>query len=307
VTVDAIATPGEYTGYSTWFALPEGSKARSKLVAVLEKNGIEYGTTKTQIWVCGRPFYSAMEVCGASAHEKHIPSWVMDYPAEYLTQLLEGLMDSDGDGRGYYYTVSKRLAEQVIELACKMGKNVTLRTRFPRTSIRADGIEIKSSRSYEISVFGNGRHWICGAKFRRVFYHGVVWCPDVLGANNLLVERNGRFLFCGNTKYGDGGVDILPLGDLLKSQVRELARQLGVPEAIIAKPPSAGLWAGQTDEGEMGLTYEELDRTISAIERGDTRGCDEAILERVKAMMAASRHKRQPIPICKIKENFYGG
>ena len=102
------------------------------------------------------------------------------------------------------------------------------------------------------------------------------------------------------TKYGDGGVDLLPLGDLLKSQVRELARELGVPEEIIAKPPSAGLWAGQTDEGEMGITYDELDRTISAIERGDTRGCDEAILERVKAMRTASEHKRQPIPICKI-------
>jgi NAD+ synthase len=102
------------------------------------------------------------------------------------------------------------------------------------------------------------------------------------------------------TKYGDGGADILPLGDLLKSQVRELAHELGVPDAIIAKPPSAGLWAGQTDEEEMGITYDELDRTISAIEKDDTSGCDEATLERVKAMIAASEHKRQPIPICKI-------
>ena len=102
------------------------------------------------------------------------------------------------------------------------------------------------------------------------------------------------------TKYGDGGADLLPLGDLLKSQVRELARELGAPEEIIAKPPSAGLWAGQTDEGEMGITYDELDRTISAIEKGDTSGCDKAILERVKAMRDASEHKRQPIPICKI-------
>jgi NAD+ synthase len=102
------------------------------------------------------------------------------------------------------------------------------------------------------------------------------------------------------TKYGDGGADLLPLGDLLKSQVRELARELGVPEVIITKPPSAGLWAGQTDEEEMGITYDELDRTIAAIEKGDTSGCDEATLERVKAMRAASEHKRQPIPICKI-------
>jgi len=61
------------------------------------------------------------------------------------------------------------------------------------------------------------------------------------------------------TKYGDGGVDILPLGDLYKSQVRELARLLGIPEKIITKPPTAGLWAGQTDEGEIGMTYDELE------------------------------------------------
>jgi NAD+ synthase len=102
------------------------------------------------------------------------------------------------------------------------------------------------------------------------------------------------------TKYGDGGADLLPLGGLLKYQVRELARELGVPEEIIAKPPSAGLWAGQTDEGEMGITYDELDRTIEAVEKGDTSGCDEATLERVKAMRAASEHKQVPIPICEI-------
>lgn len=307
VTVDAIATPREYTGYRTWFALPENSEARSKLITLLEKNGIAYRTTDTQVWVYGRPFYRTMEICGTSAYAKHIPSWVMDYPAAYLTRLLEGLMDSDGDGRGHYYTVSQRLAEQVVELACKLGVNVTLGIRPPRARVRTDGIEIKSSKSYDLSIYGNGRHWLSGARFRRISYRGVVWCPDVPGTHNLLVERNGRFLFCGNTKYGDGGADLLPLGDLLKSQVRELARQLGVPKEIIAKPPSAGLWARQTDEEEMGITYDELDRTIAAIEKGDTSGCDEATLERVKAMMAASEHKRQPIPICKIEKDFYGG
>ena len=102
------------------------------------------------------------------------------------------------------------------------------------------------------------------------------------------------------TKYGDGGADLLPLGDLLKSPVREMARELDVPAEILGKPPSGGLWPGQTDEGEMGITYDELDRIIKALEKGDTRGCDEATLERVKAMMTASEHKRLPIPICRI-------
>jgi NAD+ synthase len=117
----------------------------------------------------------------------------------------------------------------------------------------------------------------------------------VAGAGNKSEIMTGYF-----TKYGDGGVDILPLGDLLKTQVRELARELGIPEEIITKPPSAGLWEGQTDEGEMGITYEELDKALLAIESGDTDQCDQQALDRVRAMMSASQHKRDPIPICKL-------
>ena len=102
------------------------------------------------------------------------------------------------------------------------------------------------------------------------------------------------------TKYGDGGADILPLGSLLKKQVRELATELGIPEEIIVKPPSAGLWEGQTDEGEMGISYDELDGILVAIESGDTGECDQEALARVRAMMAASQHKRDPIPICEL-------
>ncbi len=88
------------------------------------------------------------------------------------------------------------------------------------------------------------------------------------------------------TKYGDGGVDILPLGNLVKRQVKELAEYLEIPRAIIDKPPSAGLWEGQTDEGEMGLTYNELDRYLTTGEADDT------VKRRIKAMSAGSAHKR---------------
>jgi NAD+ synthase len=92
-------------------------------------------------------------------------------------------------------------------------------------------------------------------------------------------------------------VDILPLRDLLKRQVRELARELGIPEEIIAKPPSAGLWEGQTDEGEMGISYDELDSILVAIESGDMEQCDQRASARVRDTMTASQHKRDPIPI----------
>ena len=89
-----------------------------------------------------------------------------------------------------------------------------------------------------------------------------------------------------STKYGDGGVDILPLGNLVKRQVRELAVHLGIPKEIVEKPPSAGLWAGQTDEGEMGITYEQLDRYLT------TGKADEEVKRKVDAMMAGGAHKR---------------
>ena len=93
-----------------------------------------------------------------------------------------------------------------------------------------------------------------------------------------------------STKYGDGGVDILPLGNLLKREVRELARHLGIPSAIIHKPPSAGLWEGQTDESEMGITYEELDSYLS-----DGPASPE-VQDRVEALRRASVHKRMLPP-----------
>ena len=95
------------------------------------------------------------------------------------------------------------------------------------------------------------------------------------------------------TKYGDGGVDILPIGRLLKSDVRAMARELGVPQPIIDKAPSAGLWMGQTDEAEMGFTYEQLESYL-------TRGPETVpagIAERIDGLARASDHKRALPPM----------
>jgi NAD+ synthase len=114
----------------------------------------------------------------------------------------------------------------------------------------------------------------------------------VLGSGNRTELAVGYF-----TKHGDGGVDLLPLGSLSKTQVWELARQLGVPREVVERPPSAGLWPGQTDEGEMGITYAELDRVLAALEAGDTSGVDAATLEKVRRMIAGSAHKRAMPPV----------
>ena len=116
----------------------------------------------------------------------------------------------------------------------------------------------------------------------------------VVGTGNKSEISVGYF-----TKYGDGGTDILPLGDLVKSEVRKLAAELGVSDEVIRRAPSAGLWEGQTDEGEMGITYKDLDKIILALEKNDTKKIDKSKLTMVQEMINASEHKRKKIPIFK--------
>jgi NAD+ synthase len=91
------------------------------------------------------------------------------------------------------------------------------------------------------------------------------------------------------TKYGDGGVDILPLASLVKREVRELAEELGVPRAVIDKPPSAGLWLGQTDEGEMGFTYADLEQFLVE----GPQAVEPELGATIERLARASEHKRR--------------
>ncbi len=109
----------------------------------------------------------------------------------------------------------------------------------------------------------------------------------VVGASNRSELSVGYF-----TKHGDGGSDLMPLGNLVKSQVRDLARYLDIPAEIIDKPPSAGLWEGQTDEGELGLSYSELDRYLI------TGEAERKVKGEIDFMMNKSTHKccLPPVP-----------
>jgi NAD+ synthase len=90
------------------------------------------------------------------------------------------------------------------------------------------------------------------------------------------------------TKHGDGAADLLPIGELLKSDVRAAARELGVPEPLIDKAPSAGLWSGQTDEDEMGFSYAELEKYLTS----GAETVAPALAMRVERLMRQSEHKR---------------
>lgn len=101
------------------------------------------------------------------------------------------------------------------------------------------------------------------------------------------------------TKYGDGGVDLEPLGDLLKTDVRALSAHLGLPDRLREKAPSAGLWDGQTDEEEMGFSYEVLDSYI----RDGT--APEPVRERIEALRRKNRHKKEMPPVCRLGFSYF--
>lgn len=123
-------------------------------------------------------------------------------------------------------------------------------------------------------------------------------------------ELNGLVLGTGNkseitigyfTKYGDGGVDLLPIGDLCKTEVKQLAKYLNIPQEIIDRQPTAGLWAGQTDEEEIGLTYEKLDQILEAIEKKkDLKKFAKKDVKKIKKMIKNSEHKITLPSVCKL-------
>ena len=141
----------------------------------------------------------------------------------------------------------------------------------------------------------------------------------VIGTSNKSELLTGYF-----TKYGDGASDICPIGDLFKTQVRELSRELGVPEAIIDRPPTAGLVAGQTDEGELRMPYplldqvlngsirgystrtiaDNIDHSTTSVEEFDRSGfeppVDEDDVISVQSRMGLSRHKRVSLQVPKL-------
>jgi NAD+ synthase len=135
-----------------------------------------------------------------------------------------------------------------------------------------------------------------------LYDRSVGWRGLVVGTGNKTESLIGY-----TTLFGDSACAFNPIGDLYKSQVRQLSADIGVPEVIIRKAPSADLWPGQTDETEAGFTYHELDRQLfwridkrRSVEEMVAMGFDRALVERVDRMVAGAEFKRQVPPIAKL-------
>jgi NAD+ synthase len=135
-----------------------------------------------------------------------------------------------------------------------------------------------------------------------LFDRSAAWDALVAGTSN---KTEGLLGY--GTLHGDMAAAFSPIGDLYKTQLRDVARHLGVPEEVVAKPPSADLWPGQTDEGELGRTYDSLDRALFAlvdrrwtVDRCVRAGLPRDLVEWVERRVAQMEFKRQLPPVAKL-------
>ena len=140
------------------------------------------------------------------------------------------------------------------------------------------------------------------ARMMLLYAHAHQMGRLVLGTGNKSELLTGYF-----TKWGDGAADVYPLGDLYKTQVWALAREYALPEVIVGKAPTAGLFPGQTDEGELGVRYADLDKVLAGFEAGHdletiARRAEVPLdtVRRVEARILSSAHKRNPLVVPKV-------
>jgi NAD+ synthase len=143
----------------------------------------------------------------------------------------------------------------------------------------------------------------------------VVWYDRSAAFKGLVVGTSNKteILLGYTTLFGDSASALNPIGDLYKTQVRQLSRALGIPQAIIDKAPSADLWAGQTDEGELGFTYERVDQLLALLvdRRYSPRECmeegfDEKFIQMVIERVRRNQFKRMQPPIAKLSNRTVG-
>jgi NAD+ synthase len=148
------------------------------------------------------------------------------------------------------------------------------------------------------------------ARLRMVtlYDQSVAWGGLVMGTSN-----KTEFLLGYSTIYGDSGVALHPLADLYKAQVRQLAKAVGVPQPIIDKAPSADLWEGQTDEGELGFTYNDVDQVLYllvderyTVDEVADEGFDRAFVEKVWQRVKINHYKRTMPNIAKLSKRTIG-
>ncbi|MCT4622270.1 MAG: NAD(+) synthase [Schleiferiaceae bacterium] len=138
-----------------------------------------------------------------------------------------------------------------------------------------------------------------------LYYFGQLNGLLVAGTGNKVEDFGVGFY----TKYGDGGVDLSPIADLVKTEVYALGKELGVPESILVAPPTDGLWGDdRTDEDQIGASYPELEWAMEQQDAGksltDFEGRQKEVFEIYSRLNRINQHKMNPIPVCNIPKDL---
>ncbi|MAZ38273.1 MAG: NAD(+) synthase [Crocinitomicaceae bacterium] len=160
--------------------------------------------------------------------------------------------------------------------------------------------QIEKSEQRDLSL-ANSRARL---RMTTLYYFAGIESKLVLGTGNKVEDFGVGFY----TKYGDGGVDLSPIADLVKSQVFELADYIGVGEEILTAPPTDGLWGDdRTDEDQLGATYAELEWAMGFPKGQSHQGLSkrqQEVLGIYNRLNTANQHKMKPIPVCEIPEAY---
>ena len=189
----------------------------------------------------------------------------------------------------------KRLGLKVanqLEIRCAVVNLSTSFNNWAKTYAKSFGL--RNEEDLSVLTRGNAK-----ARLRMTTLYAVAGSENglVVGTTNLSESMIGYA-----TKYGDHGVDIEPIGWFYKHEVYELAKMLQVPKQIIERAPTAGLWDGQTDEGELWLTYDQID---ASLKNYFTNGDDAMVSEndqKIFNLIRSSDHKRRSIPTCMTRD-----
>jgi len=259
--------------------------------------------------------------------KKHIVNWLTDYVTKSKTKGfvigVSGGIDSAVTSTLGALTglplicVEMPIHQDQKQVTRALNHIAFLKANFQNvTSIKTDLTPIFGSFSNsvlqidEINEDGQKKLALANVRARlrmtTLYYHAQINNYLVLGTGNK-VEDFGVGFF---TKYGDGGVDLSPIADLVKSEVFELGNHLGINNDILSAPPTDGLWGDdRTDEDQIGATYDELEWAMDMVEKGifdvtkfTTR--QQEVFEIYTRLNTINQHKMQSIPVCKIPEKI---
>jgi len=255
---------------------------------------------------------------------EHIINWLKNY-AE--TAKMNGFVIgiSGGIDSAVVSTLAAKtgLKNLVIELPIRQNKDQVQRAQEQISFLKknfenVESLEIDLTETFDVfeknvisksSTTQNRELSLANSRSRlrmlTLYYFGQIHNLLVTGTGNKIEDFGIGFF----TKYGDGGVDISPIGDLTKTQVYELAKELNIPESIQKAAPTDGLWdTERTDEQQIGATYPELEWAMSVHQdhsAKDFSGREKEVFMIYDRLNRATQHKINPIPVCKIPKELF--